>query len=167
MENPFEETTTKRPTFLIILCILTFIGSGWGVLANLVSLFTAGMMQGHMSTEMYSSIVGEMESQGVNSFFSRFFSTTMETMMLMDVHAKNITIFHLILSVLSLSGALLMFQLRRWGFYLYAASQILSLFILPYFVGFNVTVILGMLFSGVATLAFIILYSLNLKYMNR
>ena len=32
MENPFEEQQNQfqRPTFLLVLCILTFIGSGWG-----------------------------------------------------------------------------------------------------------------------------------------
>ncbi len=28
--------TTKRPTFLTVLCILTFIGSGWGIISSLV-----------------------------------------------------------------------------------------------------------------------------------
>ena len=42
MENPFEEQQNKlqRPTFLLVLCILTFIGSGWGTLSNLFSVFT-------------------------------------------------------------------------------------------------------------------------------
>ncbi|MFR5958710.1 MAG: hypothetical protein ACLUHA_03330, partial [Bacteroides stercoris] len=37
----------------------------------------------------------------------------------------------------SLLGAILMFQLRRIGFYFYTAAQILMLFVLPYFAGFN------------------------------
>ena len=43
MENPFEEQQNQfqRPTFLLVLCILTFIGSGWGTLSNLFSVFTA------------------------------------------------------------------------------------------------------------------------------
>lgn len=41
MENPFEEQQNQfqRPTFLLVLCILTFIGSGWGTLSNLFSVF--------------------------------------------------------------------------------------------------------------------------------
>lgn len=30
-----EEGTGKRPTFLTVLCILTFIGSAWGVISSL------------------------------------------------------------------------------------------------------------------------------------
>ena len=39
-----EETTTKgmvRPTFLTVLCILTFIGSGFGILGALYNYGTA------------------------------------------------------------------------------------------------------------------------------
>jgi len=34
-----ENTTTEtlRPTFLTVLCILTFIGSGWGVINAMIS----------------------------------------------------------------------------------------------------------------------------------
>ena len=38
MENPFETEKAVRPTFLTVLCILTFIGSGWGTVSNLFSL---------------------------------------------------------------------------------------------------------------------------------
>ena len=50
MENPFEEQQNKlqRPTFLLVLCILTFIGSGWGTLSNLFSVFTAGLTDSSM-----------------------------------------------------------------------------------------------------------------------
>lgn len=37
MESLDEQTTeTKRPVFLTVLCILTFIGSGWGIISSLV-----------------------------------------------------------------------------------------------------------------------------------
>jgi hypothetical protein len=32
------ENTTKRPSFLTVLCILTFIGSGLGIVGNLLML---------------------------------------------------------------------------------------------------------------------------------
>ena len=38
MENPFSVEKTVRPTFLTVLCILTFIGSGWGLINNLFQL---------------------------------------------------------------------------------------------------------------------------------
>ena len=38
MENPFSVEKLVRPTFLTVLCILTFIGSGWGLINNLFQL---------------------------------------------------------------------------------------------------------------------------------
>ena len=58
-----------------------------------------------------------------------------------------------------------MFQLRRIGFYFYTAAQILMLFVLPYFAGFNFMVLAGMLFSAIFAVIFIVMYAFNLKYM--
>ena len=39
----------KRPAFLTVLCILTYIGSGLGVLFNLLGIFGIGAMSSFMS----------------------------------------------------------------------------------------------------------------------
>lgn len=82
-------------------------------------------------------------------------------------YAWEMVVFRLVLSVFALSGAILMFQLRRSGFYLYVAAQVLLLFVLPYFAGFHLTVIIKMLFAGLISFLFIALYAFHLKYMNR
>lgn len=66
MENPFEEQQNQfqRPTFLLVLCILTFIGSGWGTLSNLFSVFTAGLTDSSMQMEHYSSMLNGMDQGG-------------------------------------------------------------------------------------------------------
>lgn len=168
MENPFEtqENKPQRPTFLLVLCILTFIGSGWGTLSSLFSLFTAGLMDGNMQMEQLSSTMNNIEgSEGFASIFSNFMSSSMEMVQATMMHAREIAIMQIVLYVVSLLGAILMFQLRRIGFYLYAAAQILMLFILPYFAGFSTLVVAGMLFGAFWTLGFIVTYALGLKYM--
>ena len=45
------ENTTTRPTFLTVLCILTFIGSGLGLIGNLLMLVGASFL---------SSILGDI-----------------------------------------------------------------------------------------------------------
>lgn len=167
MENPFEENKSQRPAFLMVVCILTFIGSGWSILSNLFSLFTADFFNGNMQIEQYSNMMGNMEDQGVSSFLSGFMNSSMEVLQITTLHAKEIAVFQLILSVISFVGAILMFQLKRLGFYLYAAAQILMLCIMPYFAGFSIVVISTMLMGGLGALLFIILYAVNLKHMNR
>ena len=164
MENPFEEQQNQfqRPTFLLVLCILTFIGSGWGTLSNLFSVFTAGLTNSSMQMEHYSSMLNGMDQGGDSAVLSDILSSSLQATF---VHAKEIAVINLVLSVISLLGAILMFQLRRIGFYFYTAAQILMLFVLPYFAGFNFMVLAGMLFSAIFAVIFIVMYALNLKYM--
>lgn len=167
MENPFEVQQNKpqRPTFLLVLCILTFIGSGWNVLTNLFSIFTAGFMNGNMHIEQYSNMIGEMENNSASAFMSGFLNSSMEVLQATAMHAREIAVMQLVLSLLSLLGAILMFQLRRSGFFLYTAAQLLALFVLPYFAGFSTLVVIGMLWSAFISLIFIVMYAVNLKYM--
>lgn len=169
MENPFEEQPNKiqRPAFLLVLCILTFIGSGWSVLSNLFSLFTADMINTTVQMEQYSNMLGNMENESASAFMSGFLNSSMEVLQATAAHAHEIAIMQLVLSLISLIGAILMFQLRRSGFYLYVAAQILALFILPYFAGFSTLVVIGLLWSALISAIFIVLYALNLKFMVR
>lgn len=167
MENPFEEKQNSpvRPTFLLVICILTFIGSGWSVLSNLFSIFTSGMMDSSLQMEQYSNMMGNIEGSASSSFLAGFLNSSMEVLQATAAHAREIAVMQLVLSVISLLGAIMMFQLRRFGFFLYTAAQILALFVLPYFAGFSTLVVIGMLWSAFISLIFIILYAVNLRYM--
>ncbi len=169
MENPFDEQQKplQRPTFLMVLCILTFVGSGWGVLSNLYSVFTSGFMDNatlHM--EQYSNMVNGLEDQSSASFMSGFLNSSMEMLRATAIHARGIAILSMVLNLVSLLGGILMFQLHRSGFYVYTAAQVLMLFVLPYFVGFSTLVVMGMLWSAFIAAIFIVMYALNLKHMH-
>ena len=71
----------------------------------------------------------------------------------------------MILSIVSLTGAILMFRLKRIGFCFYTAAQVLMLVVTPLFIGFSWVAMAGVIFSGILALIFIIMYALNLKYM--
>lgn len=166
MENPFETNQLKRPTFLTVLCILTFIGSGWGVLSQLFSLLFTNLVDVSAQTEQLNTMMDNMESGAGTSFLSGILSSSQEVMQATMMHAKSIAVISLVLSLLSLCGAILMFSLRRIGFYIYTVAQLLLLFVVPYFAGFSMIVVMGMLFSALFTVVFIILYALNLKAMH-
>ncbi len=130
-----EETTQvqeqvqekKRPVFLTVLCILTFIGSGLGVLFGLLAIVAAGAIEG-----LLESIPG-MQSLGGSSML--------------------LLIVSVLLSAASLFGAIMMWQLKKMGYFIYAAAQIVALII-----GFTVA---GLIF----TLLFLVLYFLNFKHL--
>ena len=107
MENPFEEQQNKlqRPTFLLVLCILTFIGSGWGTLSNLFSVFTAGLTDSSMQMEHYSSMLNSMDQGAGSAVLSDILNSTMASLQATFVHAREIAVVSLVLSVISLLGA--------------------------------------------------------------
>jgi hypothetical protein len=123
VENP---ETNQRPVFLTVLCILTFIGSGLALLFALLGLIAAGAIDSMMSSFPMptGASAGPLKS-----------------------------IILLILYGASLYGAILMWQLKRIGFYLYTVAQVIILIL-----GFGVL-------SLIFTAAFIIMYGVNLKYM--
>lgn len=164
MENPFytQNANPQRPPLLLIICILTFIGSGWGILGNLINLFTTNITT--ISTQLIESSNFVEDQTNSNGFDDLLFSS-MNTINSLAEHAKTISIIQLILSLISLLGAILMFNLKRIGFYLYTAVQISALFVTPYFAGFTMFTIIGMLWAAFISLVFIILYAINLKYM--
>lgn len=166
MENPFEEKQVKRPTFLTVLCILTFIGSGWGILSELFSLITSGMVNQNVQMEQYSQAIDQLsDSAASSSFLSNLLSSSQEVVQASMMYSKQIAICGLILSIVSLTGAILMFRLKRIGFCFYTAAQVLMLVVTPIFIGFSWVAMAGVIFSGIFALIFIIMYALNLKYM--
>jgi hypothetical protein len=122
-----DQKKTERPVFLTVLLILTFIGSGLGLLFGIIGLFTAGSASSFMS-----SIPGMP-------------TATLTTGMM---------ITSIILSAASLAGAILMWQLKQIGFYLYTLAQIIALI-----VTFN-------WFGLVISAIFVVLYAIHLKYMS-
>lgn len=170
MENSMkqlEQQNQKRPIFLMVLCILTFIGSGWNIISNLSSLFTIGLVENEqMVMQQFSSVSDEVQQSVYLNSWARFFESSIEWAKVTFEYRRSIAIIQLVLGLLSLLGAILMYQLRRIGFYFYVAAQILMLFVLPYFAGFTMIVLLIMGTSAFMTLLFILLYAVNLKHLH-
>ncbi len=104
MENPFEEEKqqNKRPVFLTVLCILTFIGAGFAILSELVVLFLPSSFMEGMQVQ-FADMLGEEKAEEMVASF---------------VLQSRLAPYQLVLSILSLTGAIMMFQLKRIGFYL-------------------------------------------------
>lgn len=146
MENPFEEEKqpNKRPAFLTVLCILTFIGAGFSILSELIVLFLPSSVMEGMQLQ-FADMLGEAQAEEMVASFAL---------------ASKLAPYQLVLSILSLMGAILMFQLKRMGFYLYTLAQV-SLVVLPGLIGGQWTIF----WSAFWALVFIVLYAVNLKSM--
>jgi len=120
-----QDVNNQRTTFLTVLCILTFIGSGLAVLLNLLGLLGIGALNSILAT--YGGQASD--TSGLNSLLMVIFNAA------------------------SLYGAIMMWNLKKVGFYLYVVAQALM-------VAFVFT--WGGLFFAVL---FVVLYALNFKHL--
>jgi len=137
-----ENETPKRPTSLKVLCILTFISAGLSSISALATpLFS------DVAIEYLKSLpnLGEAELN--------------ETITVLQAGwGYYLIIFVLLLG--SLTGAILMWKLKKVGFHVYSLSNIALLF--PPLLMFGIAIS----WAGILlTASFILLYAVNLKYM--
>ena len=146
----------KRPVFLQVLCILTFVGTGIAIISAVFSIVVMGQMQDTMNSMNDAMLDMEVE-------------TGFDNMYRWSKIAQFLNLFG---AVLCLVGALFMWRLRKFGYFIYVFGQALPLFgafmtfnsmNLGVFGGFGfISMFIGALFP----IAFIIMYGLNLKHMH-
>ena len=135
------DSKPQRPTLLAVLCILTFIGSGMNLFSSLV---IAGFY------DVFVEIAQE---------FSKKFNIPG-----IDLLLETKPLFFLVSAVFyagSLAGAILMMRLKKIGFHVYTVFQILLILAPMYFMHLSSPGLPELLFSGL----FVLLYSMNLKFM--
>ena len=140
--GPMLETKSQRPTLLTVLCILTFIGSGMNLFSSLV---IAGFYD--VFVEIAHEFAEKFKLPGI------------------DILLEAKPLFFLVSGIFyagSLVGAILMMRLKKAGFHVYTICQILLVIAPMYFMHLPSPGLPEMLFSGL----FILLYSMNLKFMS-
>ena len=115
MENPFSVEKPVRPTFLTVLCILTFIGSGWGLINN---LFQLAMFTPERLVVQIQQITNMAGAEAQPSWVSSIMSSSLEVLQTTIMHGKAIYSLAALCAVISLIGAFMMYKLKRNGFYL-------------------------------------------------
>ncbi|HOP12599.1 hypothetical protein [Lentimicrobium sp.] len=133
--------TGKRPSTLTMLCILSFIGSGGTALSSLFVIMAYDIIP--MALEQMPVPEAESMLELVQAAGKNFFAVTG------------------LLNLLSLTGAILMWKLRKTGFHLYTIAQLLLLaapllMIAGYQIPFTTFLLTG---------TFILGYGLNIRFM--
>ncbi|MQY78518.1 MAG: hypothetical protein GH151_04875 [Bacteroidetes bacterium] len=129
-----QPATKERPTFLTVLCILTFIGSGLSALLFLIATIAAGAI-----TNFLGSLPGMSEAATGGSVYF---------------------LVALIFALASLFGAILMWKLKKIGFFLYSGVNVIAIFLPIIFISGSIS-----WFGAFITVVFIVLYGLNVKHM--
>ncbi len=150
-----------RPTFLTVLCILTFIGSGWSIYSGINNYYTADVSYG-LVNEQFERVQEEIGDQEGAEMAGKLLQSIGDSMTPEKI--KDNGIATAITSLITLIGAILMWGLRKTGFYVYVIGALAAIIApITIFGGFT-----GAIASGGAAFAgilFIILYALNLKHL--
>lgn len=139
----------KRPQFLTVLCILSYIWSGLVIIGLLIALLFSNVLW-----DVFEKVVnGESEVATVNEAQIAAIQSIID---LGRGAFVAIIAFSIIIYATSLLGVVKMWRMQKWGFYIYAVINGL---------GLVYDIFTGSFFMGIITLAFLIMYGTNLKYM--
>lgn len=154
----------NRPTFLTVLCFLTFMSAVSGLWSQSERLWNPGIMA-DKTRETFEAVRENLDRQG-NTAQAKTMDAMFEAV-IEQTTAENIktgAIIMLIFESLSLYAAYLMWNLQRRGYYLYLGGMAVAFFAPLFMIGGWMGVITAM--AGVILSIFMaILYAFNLKHM--
>jgi hypothetical protein len=159
------EVPKKRPTFLTVLCILSFIGSGGFGLLNSVYQYATFESSYPQKSEQLSIALEQLEDAEMDSGF--IYNNAQNGLIQLEKMSQNLELItgaNCLFALLSLLGVFLMFKLKKNGFYLYLGANLFWLLVPLALIDFDSTLLMTMISLGITAL-FVILYSLNLKHM--
>jgi hypothetical protein len=168
--NEFEQEPRLRPSLLTVLCILTFIGSGWTIISSAygystssrsVRIFSSGRERMTDDSTLQKDSVVERGHKNRSVFGQKMMLSLSKIMT--EENIRKSAIGSIVSALCTILGAVLMWRLRRNGFYLYIVGILIGLAVPFYLYGNNLLAIGISSFSSFFGLVFIALYALNIK----
>lgn len=148
-EQPQVSEPAKRPEFLGVLCILSFIWSGFVLLCLLFCLLFSSvlfeLMENMLAGANGMPTLDEGQQQAVQSIMN-----------LGKGAFAAIIAISMIAYMTSLLGVFKMWRMQKWGFYIYVVVN---------GIGVIFNLLSGSFFMMMISVAFIIMYAVNLKHM--
>ncbi len=159
-----EEQIKKRPTFLTVLCILSFINGGLNIISNIPTLFMPNFLEPHIEIIKQAQSMNSMSD--APPFAVAMTNTAVEMLERMSQHWTAMILSTILIACMSVMGVWMMWNLKRVGFLFYTTAQILWT-VLPFiFCGTNWLIALAVALGGIFTAAFIIMYGTQVKKMS-
>ncbi len=165
--NPIEQP--KRSQFLKVLCILSFIMCGISFLSGIWGIYQSTPEAQQQNVEKIRNFNPEMADQMENQMIE----------MQNNPFAKISPYLGIVYTLISFLGVMMMWNLVKKGFYIYAIAEILpyttfifmgknSLAMMSPPGGNNTAIAMGvMIFMIVVDIVFVVLYAKNLKEMTK
>jgi hypothetical protein len=141
------ETPATRPTFLTVLCILSFIAAGFAIIGYVAVIGVLGAVSAGASA--MSNVEGMEQMQ-----------SAMNTAMPSAGLTWAYLIVGFLTTIVGLWGVIKMWKLQKQGFFIYAGCSVASLVMGIIYSGFST-------FGAILTVGFIAMYYMNLKAMTK
>jgi hypothetical protein len=162
----YMDAPVSRPTFLTILCFLTFMSSVSNLWTHAEGFWNPGLVADQLKEKfevLYKRLDDvqrtDEESKAIDQIFSPVIEDTTAASM------KKLSLIMIIFQSMTLYAAYLMWHLEKRGFYLYLIAVALA-FVMPLI---SITGVLGLIMalSGTFPSFFMcIFYRLNLKHLH-
>jgi hypothetical protein len=167
MENTNEqEINKKRPVFLTVLGILSFITIGFGLLGNVTGIFSGPLSEKEMNQAMAEALksLEPLNASGMDDM-SASFELVFRTQVYINANFYVHTLITIASFLIGLLGVIFMFKGRKNGFHLYIIYNLInvsSIYLsVPASEVPSIIVISNLIFSAL----FVFLYSRNLHWM--
>ncbi|MFY0644741.1 MAG: hypothetical protein JXR19_09780 [Bacteroidia bacterium] len=167
MDAPIEQTTSNkliRPTMLTVVCILSFIGSGYGLFDKLTDYLAAPIVETTQDSleEAREELEDSDAPEGLVNFMESMLGGIQKNMTTENIRKQ--ALWGGLSCIFTLTGAIFMFMLRRKGYYIYLAGIIIYI-ATPLIAFSGAFAIMGLSVSLVIGAIFLTLYGVNLKHM--
>lgn len=153
-------TTGKRPTLLTVLCILSFVWTGFSIIGGGVGYVGLKMISSGTLEEMVAQTGDQNALKQLEDAQAKLAETGLTAAQL-----ENLTLIGVALSVVALIGVVMMWRLKRKGFLVYAIAQVASI-ISPLLLGGKLDMSASGIFFMGLTVLFVILYGTQTKHMH-
>ncbi|MBA4240602.1 MAG: hypothetical protein C0448_07745 [Sphingobacteriaceae bacterium] len=154
IENQPVSEVPKRPQFITVLCVLTFIGSG---------LSFVGALWGYFSIKASEKFLNNLTTSQDHAH--GMISGMQETMMKAVENAVPNMVIGLLCSLICLYGAIQMWKLKKTGFFIYSVGEITPAISAFFLGGGGLIGGAGAVVGLLLAIVWIVLYAINFKHL--
>jgi hypothetical protein len=166
MENSYqtndvltEHRPKELPGMLNVLTILTFIGCGLSYLGSLYGYFS------NTDPDKQIAKIREAQEKMGEGFGSKMMEGSIDMIQKSYDNRYLLLITGLLFTTLCLIGAMRMRKLKKSGYYLYLIGELAPVVLAVGLFGSSFFSAMGILFSALIAVIFVILYSTQLKHL--
>lgn len=160
LDLEYTAKTKERPTFITVLCILSWIYVAITVLSSLNgSLTSQEEVEAQLEVSRAQIEESPMASNEMMQEIMDFSEDSLE-------NAKTMNLMTLVLMLVEGLAVFMMFKLNKMGFWIYLATNLILIIGTAYMIPWpNIMSTMTIGFTGLITAVFLILYGVNLKHM--